>query len=174
MRSLRVMPTLNCCRMFHRVLSAILAPQFYGKYVQLPRPETPAEIQEREDFFPFFKNALGAIDGSHLHVIPPVEVAACYRNRKGFLSQNVLVGCAFDMTFVYVLSGWEGSAGDGAVYEDARASDLAIPAGWYYLADAGFPSSDTLLVPYRGVRYHLREWAESGARCAPQSSAFSC
>ena len=33
-----------------------------------------------------------------------------------------------------------------------------VPDGWYYLADAGFPCSEVLLVPYPGVHYHLREW----------------
>jgi hypothetical protein len=28
----------------------------------------------------------------------------------------------------------------------------------YYLADAGFTSSDVLLIPYRNVQYHLLEW----------------
>jgi hypothetical protein len=40
--------------------------------------------------------------------------------------------------------------------------DFIIPEGHYYLADAGYPNSDLLLVPYRGVRYHLKEWATGG------------
>jgi len=42
--------------------------------------------------------------------------------------------------------------------------DLSIPEGKYYLADAGYPLCDALLVPFRGVRYHLREWEKSGLR----------
>ena len=68
------------------------------------------------------------------------------------------------MRFTYVLAGWEGSAADGRVWEDARRSDLRIPEGRYYLADAGFPSCDALMVPYRGVRYHLKEWALGNQR----------
>jgi hypothetical protein len=30
--------------------------------------------------------------------------------------------------------------------------------GKYYLADSGFPLCDVLMTPYRGVRYHLKEW----------------
>lgn len=65
----------------------------------------------------------------------------------------------YDMRFSYVLSGWEGSAGDGTVYDDARRLDLKVPEGKYYLADAGFAGCDALLVPYRGTHYHLREWS---------------
>lgn len=63
------------------------------------------------------------------------------------------------MRFTYVLPGWEGSAADGRVYHDARATDFAVHPSTCYLADAGFPNCRALLVPYRGVRYHLKEWA---------------
>ena len=36
------------------------------------------------------------------------------------------------------------------------------------LGDAGFTNCDFVLTPYRGVRYHLREWERSKAR--PQNS----
>lgn len=62
------------------------------------------------------------------------------------------------MSFLYILSGWEGSAADARVYHDARITDFNIPPGKYYLADAGFAACDELLVPYCGVRYHLAEW----------------
>ncbi|KIL55985.1 hypothetical protein M378DRAFT_53883, partial [Amanita muscaria Koide BX008] len=58
----------------------------------------------------------------------------------------------------YVLSGWEGSAADATVYNDARSTGFPIPADKFYLADAGYATCDELLVPYRGVRYHLAEW----------------
>jgi hypothetical protein len=89
---------------------------------------------------------------------------ARFRNRKGWISQNVLVACTFSLMFCYILSGWEGSANDGRIFEDARATTLRIPKGKYMLGDAGFPSCDALLVPYRGVRYHLKEWEQANLR----------
>jgi len=47
-----------------------------------------------------------------------------------------------------VLSGWEGSTADMAMYCDAHATDFPIPEGKMYLADAGFAACDTLQVPY--------------------------
>ena len=44
---------------------------------------------------------------------------------------------------------------DAKVYKNALLDGLDIPEGKYYLADAGFPSCDQLLIPYRVVRYHL-------------------
>lgn len=70
------------------------------------------------------------------------------------------------MLFIYLFVGWEGSAADSFLFEKARATSFAVPEGCYYLADAGFPSCDVLLVPYRGVRYHLREWGAAQQRYA--------
>jgi hypothetical protein len=70
-----------------------------------------------------------------------------------------------NMEFLYVLPGWEGSAADSRVFEKARTEDFRIPDGRYYLADAGYGNSDVLLVPFRGVRYHLKEWGSSANRC---------
>jgi hypothetical protein len=40
------------------------------------------------------------------------------------------------------------STSDGAIFEDAHCHDLTLPAGKYYLANAGFTLCDMLLVPY--------------------------
>lgn len=138
----------------------------YCAYVKLPNAESqlPPIIQNNTKLWPFFKNCLGALDGTHIHACVPPSSRARYRNRKNGISQNVLAVCDFNMSFTYVLSGWEGSAADSTILEDARSKDLRVPPGKYYLGDAGFPSSDAVLVPYRGVRYHLREWGAVNIR----------
>lgn len=134
--------------------------------MQQPTANDPCayKIQSDTRFYPFFKDAIGAIDGSHIHTAPPAEFRDSYRNRKGAVTQNCLFTCSFDMHFNYVLTGWEGSASDARVYEDARANGLEIPPGKYLLADAGYALGDGLLTPYRGHRYHLREWGRVGLR----------
>ncbi|KAL0298213.1 UNVERIFIED_CONTAM: hypothetical protein Scaly_3070200 [Sesamum calycinum] len=79
------------------------------------------------------------------------------------LAVNVLGVCDRDMRFIYVLVGWEGSAADSRVLRDAitRPTGLKIPRGNYYLVDGGYSNGEGFLSPYRGVRYHLKEW-ESG------------
>jgi hypothetical protein len=107
--------------------------------------------------------------GSHIHCSPPASERAFYRNRKGFLSQNCLFACSFNLQFIYAFTGWEGSAADARVYENACSWDLLIPDGKYYFADAGFPSCRQLLIPYCGPRYHLAEW---GRACVRQVSSY--
>lgn len=153
-------------RHFHAVLDALykLSPRF----IRLPpeNGDTPAHIASNPKFYPYFKNCRMALDGSHVPARVPIREATKFRNRKGFLSQNVLCACDFDMMFTYVLAGWSGSAHDGRVLADARSKDFATPQGKYDLGDAGYALSLSLMTPYRGVRYHLKEWGQGNSRYA--------
>ena len=142
----------------------VTSPRFYTKYVKPPPNHTPAIIRNNPKWFPYLEDCLGAIDGTHIEAFVPNDAIAHYCDQKGKVSQNVLAACTFDLRFSYVLAGWEGSAADSRIFQDARLRDFVIPPGKYYLADAGFASCDTLLTPYRQVRYHLREWGQSNIR----------
>ena len=124
----------------------------------------PSEIQQNPKFWPYFKDALGAIDGSHINFAAPASLRDIYRNRKGFISQNCLFACLFSLQFCYALTGWEGSATDAQLWNDTINDDLVVPEGKYYLADAGFGACDQLLLPYQGVCYHLAEWGRANVR----------
>lgn len=50
------------------------------------------------------------------------------------------------------------------LFDQAHAAGFKVPAGKYYLADAGFSNCDDLLVPYQNVWYHLREWGIANER----------
>ena len=167
----REMISLPNHRVIHCLLDMITSENFYAVYIKLPNENTPLSpfIRDNPKFYPFFKDCDGALDGTHINAHVPEESTARYRNRKGGLSQNVLAACSFELFFTYILSGWEGSAADSQVYDDARRTDFAIRPGKYYLADAGFPACDHLLVPYRGVRYHLKEWGRTAIRCVESS-----
>ena len=151
---------------FRHMLTIFSSSPFYTNYVCLPTADdtVPHNILQNPKFWPYFKGALGALDGSHIHCSPPAHERSSYRNRKGFVSQNCLFGCSFGLQFVFTYTGWEGSAMDALVYENALSNGLEIPEGKYYLADAGFPSCDQLLIPYRAVRYHLAEWGRANTR----------
>ena len=125
----------------------------------------PKEITREPKFAPYFKNCVGALDGTHVKIFVRGEPPTPYRNRKGTLSQNVLAVCGFDTRFTYVLAGWEGSAHDARVLNHAiTEGGFHIPPGKYYLGDAGYANRQYLLIPYRGVRYHLREQAQAAQR----------
>ncbi|KAG6506626.1 hypothetical protein ZIOFF_031953 [Zingiber officinale] len=107
-----------------------------------------------------FQGCLGALDGPLIKVTPPSEEKSRYRTRKGCISTNVLGVCCPNMEFIYVLPGWEGSAHDGRVLRNAisRPHGLRVPRGYYYLVDSGYCNVNGFLTPYRGQRYHLKEF----------------
>ena len=146
------------------VLDALLV--IYPEVVVLPDPDVcPWEIHSNPKIYPLFQDCIGALDGTHIPTAPPAGRGKPFRNRKGFQSQNVLAACSFDLRFVYVLTGWEGSASDGGVLKDAMLrKGFSIPAGKMYFGDAGYGLTLNVITPYRGVRYHLREWSLGNQR----------
>ncbi|KAL5725947.1 hypothetical protein ACHQM5_009028 [Ranunculus cassubicifolius] len=104
-------------RHFNTVLNAIVA--LAGEFFEPASPTTPLEILEDPRFHPYFKDCVGAIDGTRI----PALIASCEKvpfiNRERAASQNVLVACSFDLQFQYVLAGWEGSATDSRVLNSA-------------------------------------------------------
>lgn len=86
---------------FHEVLDALLI--LYPSFVNLPDLNTPLASRIADDgrFFPWFKDCLGALDGTHITAYVDLAEQPRYRNRKGVLSQNVLAVCDFDLKFVY-------------------------------------------------------------------------
>jgi hypothetical protein len=74
---------------------------------------------------------VGAIDGTHVPAYVPIEIQGKFRGKKEGTTQNVLTTITFDLKFIYVLAGWEGSAHDSRVLDDAlsRPSGLKIPEG---------------------------------------------
>ena len=134
-------------RIFHHIIHLLI--DLSPLYVKLPKPgATHPTILDNPKFSPFFDDCLGALDGVHVQAKVPEDLVAPYCSRKGTLSQNVLGVVDFNMRFTYVCAGWEGSAHDSRVLSHARSIDFAIPSGSFYLADAGYPLTHGILVPY--------------------------
>jgi DDE superfamily endonuclease len=166
--------TIN--RTYHKVMNHLLRPQFYRSFVKFPTGHGPLPdwIKDDNGFFPYFKDCIGVLDAHHIPVSPPENERAAFRNRKGFLSQNVLAACDFDLKFTSVLSGWEGCVSSGRLWMEGRKTGaLPVPEGKYLLGDASFPNCDACLTPYRGVRYHLKEWAEGNPRPQNKEELFN-
>jgi hypothetical protein len=148
-------------RVFHEVLSTMLV--LHQAVVKQPTDQEPVSQRILGDskYASYFKDCIGALDGTHVNVYVSGESSVPYRNRKGTLTQNVLVVCDFELHFRYVLAGWEGSAHDMRVLKDAVSNgSLKAPPGKFYLGDAGYTHGEWILTPFRGVKYHLREtWA---------------
>ncbi|KAJ8774298.1 hypothetical protein K2173_009729 [Erythroxylum novogranatense] len=136
-------------RCFHNVLNAVMHLQ----ELLFKKPE-PIPTNSLDHRWRWFKNCLGALDGTYIRVNVPIKDKARFRTRKGDIATNMLGVCTPNMQFVYVLPGWEGSVADGRVLRDAitRRHGLKVPHGCYYLVDAGYTNCEGFLAPFRGQR----------------------
>ena len=107
--------------------------------------------------FHAFADCISAIDGTHVQLIVPVEEAGQWRSRKSSTSTNVFVSVNQSMLFTACIPGAEGPAPDCDVWRKLKASGFTVPDGKWLIADAGYGLERTVLTPFRGIRYHLRE-----------------
>ncbi|KAK1644650.1 hypothetical protein QYE76_062455 [Lolium multiflorum] len=116
--------------MFLQVLYAI--GELRGEMIKPTSMNTPTKIKNSYRWFSYFRDCIGAIDGTHVSAKVPRSMSAAFRGRKHYTSQNVLAAEDFDMRFTYVLAGWEGSAHDASILADSlsRPDGLQIPDGW--------------------------------------------
>ncbi|XP_020162046.1 uncharacterized protein [Aegilops tauschii subsp. strangulata] len=153
----RSMETIS--RYFKQVLFAV--GELRGEMIRRPSGQTPPKIRGSLRWYPYFKDCIGAIDGTHVTARVPRSQSAAYKGRKHYTSQNVLAAVDFDLRFTYVLAGWEGSAPDANILTDSmsRPDGINIPDGKFYLRDAGYACRPGILPPFRKTRYHLNEFS---------------
>lgn len=164
----------NCYRAFNHILNALVL--LHSETVKQPEAELPIprEITDNPKLWPYFKDCVGAIDGTHIHAHIPAGEQAAWRNRKGYYSQNVFAACSFDLQFTFIHAGWQGSAHDALVLKDALAKGrFKPPHGRYFVADAGFYSNEFMLIPYAKTRYHLREYRAAQLRPETKEELFN-
>jgi len=163
-----VIPSIPLLRLssFKAVVQAFTCPTYYSNWILMPTYSIPHPTNLLQDtrFNPWFQDCMGAMDGTFIPVNIGPEHHPRYRTRKKTLIMIVLACCTFDLRFCCVLAGWEGSATDVHVYQKALSTDLKIPHGPCFLADAGYVPTAATLTSYRGVRYHLKEWGRSGQK----------
>ncbi|KAL0910311.1 hypothetical protein M5K25_021279 [Dendrobium thyrsiflorum] len=126
--------TETVSRYFNLVIRAIVS--FADEFINLPQAEIECHpfVRSNALFYPYFKNAIGAIDGTHITAVVSNNLQNRYQNRKGFTSQKVMAAVSFDRQFVYIASGWEGSAADMRVLKWAvEQGQFAMPRNHYYL-----------------------------------------
>ncbi|CAM0910115.1 unnamed protein product [Alopecurus aequalis] len=178
---------------FHHVLDCV--DRMAGDYIR-PNDPTFTEVHEklqRPRFWPHFKDAIGAIDGTHIPVVVAGKLKVQYTNRKGYTSQNMLAICDFDMRFTFAVAGWAGSVHDTRVWTDARPRFTNYPhppdgnlfghvekifahkfysfvliyllfAGKYYLVNSGYSNRIGYLAPFKEQRYHVPEFQAAPPR----------
>ncbi|KAG4935664.1 hypothetical protein JHK84_049872 [Glycine max] len=107
-------------RHFHNVLEAVcMFAKDIIKPVDPSFRDTLHEILKDARYRPYFRDCIGAIDGTHIRVCVPSHLQGVYIGRKGYTTTNVMAVCDFSMCFTFVWTGWEGSAHDTKIFMEA-------------------------------------------------------
>ncbi|XP_021720019.1 uncharacterized protein LOC110687706 [Chenopodium quinoa] len=103
---------------FRRVLQALtrLSCDLIRPYQDLAN--TPPEVQENSLYWPFLKDCVGALDGTHISAVVSDGDGHPFRGCKGTKTWNVLASCSFNRLFTFVNVGYQGSARDITVWRN--------------------------------------------------------
>jgi hypothetical protein len=111
--------TETVSRKFNEVLDSITLLVVDDIKPKDPQFRTVHPRLDEARFCPHFKDCIGAIDGSHIPVTVPLSEQPKYIGPHGYPSQNIMVVCDFDMRFIFVVTGWPGSAHDTRILNDS-------------------------------------------------------
>ncbi|KAL4305809.1 hypothetical protein AHAS_Ahas16G0115400 [Arachis hypogaea] len=106
-------------------------------------------------FFSYFKNYIGAIDGTHVSTWAPAS------------KQTTFPICDLEMLFTFVYSGWEGTANDLRVFLDALTLEIIFQSLMEIDSNFRFPNMPGNLAPYRKERYHLSDLVMGDGHYSP-------
>jgi hypothetical protein len=92
-------------RYLRKMLDIFASHPFYTTHTHLSITNAPVSsvIHNNPKCWPYFHNAIGAIDGSHIPSSASHHLYYC--NGKDFVSQNCLFVCNFDLKFTYRMRG---------------------------------------------------------------------
>ncbi|OAY76862.1 Proline synthase co-transcribed bacterial protein [Ananas comosus] len=107
---------LDACPKVHSIEECMLLLGENSEHPELERRKEPLGVLQFSKSSTTLKwsleNAIGAIDGTDIPVVVRKSKQPRYHCRKGYTSQNMMISCSFDHQFLFVCTGWEGSAVD--------------------------------------------------------------
>ncbi|KAL4561367.1 hypothetical protein LXL04_033532 [Taraxacum kok-saghyz] len=119
----------------------------------------PDYVLNNHRYYPMFNDCIGAIDGTHMRASVGRHEEAKYIGRKGYATQNIMDVCDFNMCFTFVLAGWEGTAHDTRIFNEAlRRQELRFPhptGDKYYVVDAMMLDTQTLEGIWLHTKVHI-------------------
>ncbi|KAJ1161954.1 hypothetical protein NDU88_002434 [Pleurodeles waltl] len=148
--------------MFSKVLSRVLSALM--KYMQsyIVFPEVADLPTVKGDFYALghIPNIIGAIDGTHVALVPPSGSEQVYRNRKSYHFMNVHVVCLSDQYISHVNAKFPGSVHDAYIMRNSSIpyvmEQLQRHRVWL-IGDSGYPNLSWLLTPVRNPRTRAEE-----------------
>ncbi|KAJ1178720.1 hypothetical protein NDU88_003962 [Pleurodeles waltl] len=148
--------------MFSKILSRVLSAlmKLMRSYIIFPEEGDLPTV--KGDFYALghIPNIIGAIDGTHVALVPPKDDEQVYRNRKSYHSMNVQVVCLADQYISHVNAKFPGSVHDAYVMRNSSIpyvmEQLQRQRVWL-IGDSGYPNLPWLLTPVRNPRTRAEE-----------------
>jgi hypothetical protein len=159
----RLKATISIC--FDQVLRAMVI--LHAHEVQLPGPDNPEgfqRIQQSKKYFPFFKGCIGAIDGTHIYISLSERGKGDTILKSQRRKDAKRPCCMYFRPPALLRFSWLALTTQDSYKTLSTRNVFSIPPGKFYLADAGYSCRWPFLVPYHGIRYHLREQNLSNLR----------
>ncbi|KAJ1180964.1 hypothetical protein NDU88_006175 [Pleurodeles waltl] len=148
--------------MFSKVLSRVLSAlmKYMRSYIIFPEVGDLPTV--KDDFYALghIPNIIGAIDGTHVALVPPKDNEQVYRNRKNYHSMNVQVVCLADQYISHLNAKFPGSVHDAYIMRNSSIpyvmEQLQRHRVWL-IGDSGYPNLPWLLTPVRNLRTRAEE-----------------
>ncbi|KAJ1116640.1 hypothetical protein NDU88_004846 [Pleurodeles waltl] len=135
-------------KVLSRVLSALM--KYMRSYIVFPEVADLATVTGDFHALAHIPNIIGAIDGTHVALVPPSESEQVYRNRKSYHSMNVQVVCLADHYISHVNAKFPGSVHDAYIMRNSCIPNvmeqLQTHRVWL-IGDSGYPNLLWLLTP---------------------------
>ncbi|CAF2610044.1 unnamed protein product [Rotaria sp. Silwood2] len=147
---------------FHEFCS-ILVDKFFHRFIKFPT--TDAEIKETIDGFLIkcgYPLCLGAVDGTHIAIKPPLGFECDYFNYKKYHSIIMLATVNSNLLFTYVNIGAPERCNDSSIYNNCSLSNVIqhpiyqnhfmminnVMVHSHLIADSAFALSSNLMKPF--------------------------
>jgi len=101
-----------------------------------------------------FPGVIGAIDGTHVRVLPPALHKADYLNRHGIACINLTAVCDGNGKITYLNVGYTGKVNDARIFNESQLKQLLdsgrISSRFHIIGDAAYGLHMNCLTPYEG------------------------
>ena len=161
----------TACIIVHEVCTAIVESLLH-RYVKTPVGAEAADIIAGFEEKWGFPQCFGAVDGSHILILPPRDSPSDYYNRKGFHSIVLQALVDHQNRFLNVYVGWPGSVHDARIFPNSEVftkgqsgrlapntvrsiGGVSVPV--VILGDPAYPLLPWLMKPYPGAGLSVKE-----------------
>ncbi|KAJ8018434.1 Protein ANTAGONIST OF LIKE HETEROCHROMATIN PROTEIN 1 [Holothuria leucospilota] len=178
----------TACKITHEVASA-LRTVFEQEYLQFPEGDALMDIVHGFETRWGFPQVAGAIDGSHIPILAPVDFPNDYYNRKGHHSIVLQAVVDYRYRFTDVFIGWPGSVHDarilsnsdifmrgqeGTLFPERNRNINGVEVPIMLLGDAAYPLLPWLMKGFSDAGQLTREQQEFNYRLSRARMVVEC